>query len=357
MFYPSNIHLNDLSVVTDYNDHTQLVLDGKSQKLMVKKIVPPHTLPIHQALQAVDNPNIVHIHRCIQTDSQCIVLEEFINGQTLREFCRQTPPDEKTAVNIILQVCNGLLTLHQMNIIHRDITDTNILITHDGMVKIIDFGISRFPRQDASHDTELLGTEGYAAPEQFGFHQSNPQTDIYAVGVLFNVLLTGMLPADFPYNQNRNIFSIIQKCTQLDPKNRFSDISELITALSSIYSRHFNISSSHDGSFIDRFVDSFPGIHSPKRGVRIWAWICYCMAGIFIWGIFARQCKNFGEVLIGIFGITFMILIPFLLYSNFLNFQSYLWKNIRLSTKRILFNLLATASLIFGAYLINFILT
>lgn len=89
--------------------------------------------------------------------------------------------------------------MHKYSITHRDITPSNIIIGFDGVVKIIDFGISRLHKENAKHDTQVLGTEGYAAPEQFGFKQSDCKTDIYALGVLLNYMLTGHIPSEVMY--------------------------------------------------------------------------------------------------------------------------------------------------------------
>jgi serine/threonine protein kinase len=90
------------------------------------------------------------------------------------------------------QLCECLDSLHKLNppIIHRDIKPENI-IYHNNKVTLLDFGIARFLDSKKSKDTLILGSVGYAAPEQFGFQQSNPQTDIYALGKLMNYLLNG----------------------------------------------------------------------------------------------------------------------------------------------------------------------
>ncbi|MCD8013846.1 MAG: protein kinase [Lachnospiraceae bacterium] len=99
----------------------------------------------------------------------------------------------------------------------------------DHALKLLDFSASKYVSEDKGQDTVLLGTRGYAAPEQYGFGKSCLQTDIYAIGVLLNVLLTGKLPAE--QLADGRLSAVITKCTQLNPSDRFSDIDELIAVL------------------------------------------------------------------------------------------------------------------------------
>ena len=107
----------------------------------------------------------------------------------------------------------GLGALHRCSLVHRDINANNILITTDGNVKIIDYGIVRLFDKSKSTDTVILGTPGYAAPEQFGFTQSDSRTDIYALGVLMNVMMTGRLPSED--TARGGISRIIEKCVMI----------------------------------------------------------------------------------------------------------------------------------------------
>ena len=92
---------------------------------------------------------------------------------------------------------------------------------------LIDYNAAKFERNDKSTDTVLLGTFGHAAPEQYGFGTSGPQADIYALGVLLNLMLCTKLPSEEIYSANRKIKKIIEKCTQMNPKDRYSNVSAL----------------------------------------------------------------------------------------------------------------------------------
>ncbi|MCM1256313.1 MAG: protein kinase [Roseburia sp.] len=93
---------------------------------------------------------------------------------------------ETESLDVAGQILEGLDVIHRLKLVHRDINPQNIVISSDGVVKIIDFGIGRMYKELQGRDTEFLGTAGYAAPEQFGFSQSDARTDIYSVGVILN---------------------------------------------------------------------------------------------------------------------------------------------------------------------------
>lgn len=161
-----------------------------------------------------------------ESDNHLILIEEYIEGKTLdqQSFSKEQVKD------IMHQLCECLDSLHKLNppIIHRDIKPENI-IYHNNKVTLLDFGIARFLDSKKSKDTLILGSVGYAAPEQFGFQQSNPQTDIYALGKLMNYLLNGSL--EHQNNISFDLKQVILKATQLDYKNRYNSVKEMDLAI------------------------------------------------------------------------------------------------------------------------------
>ena len=115
--------------------------------------------------------------------------------------------------------------LHRINIVHRDIKPENIIITDNATVKLIDFNASRVYKNECTADTVVLGTIGYASPEQFGITQSDARTDIFALGVLLNVMLTGVHPSEQLAKGRAG--KIVLKCTQIDPNKRYQSVEEL----------------------------------------------------------------------------------------------------------------------------------
>ena len=172
-----------------------LVKRKGSGKMYVKKYVSPEAAEVCGRLEGVVNKNIARIHAVAQDGKKGLVIEEFINGVTLEEYreSRRVLTEEQVC-SIVSDLCDALFEIHNRGIVHRDIKPENVMLSNDGVVKLIDFGIARSIKEGKRQDTEILGTAGYAAPEQFGYRQTDARADVYAVGVLMNKLLTGELP-------------------------------------------------------------------------------------------------------------------------------------------------------------------
>ena len=204
-----------------------LVKKKSDGKIYVKKYMDPRSAAACGRLRGLVNRNIAEIRDAAWNHEKGMVIEEFINGNTLAEQMEKDGLfEEERACNIIRDICSGLFAIHNMGMVHRDIKPENIMISNDGVVKIIDFGIIRLVKEGGTQDTVILGTAGYAAPEQFGFMQTDARADIYAVGALLNKLLTGNLPAQGLYSADP-LCSIIRRCIEIDARNRFQTIQEL----------------------------------------------------------------------------------------------------------------------------------
>ncbi len=183
----------------------------------------------YKLLQNIKFKNLPDIFEVSENNGKVIVLEEFINGVTVAEILQNGLYNEKGVKTVVKDVCDALSILHSYGIVHRDIKPENIMITDDGIVKLIDFDASRVFKDGRSKDTIIIGTAGYAAPEQLGFAQSDERTDIFALGVLMNVMLTGEHPSNKLYKGRMT--KIIEKCIQLDPQKRYRNIGDLKKSL------------------------------------------------------------------------------------------------------------------------------
>ena len=169
-------------------------------------------------------------------DVSCPYLERLVeqsedeNGAYfISEYVEGTPASERTfsekeAVKLLLELCAAIKALHRAGVIHRDIKPSNIICGNDGHIWLIDFDSARLRVEFQSRDTEILGTGGYAAPEQYGFMQTDDRSDIYAFGVTMEELLGEN--ADKPKFRR-----IIRRCTQFDPGRRYRDISAVRRAI------------------------------------------------------------------------------------------------------------------------------
>lgn len=209
-----------------------LVLDRDTGKIYVKKCLETFNQEVYDRIAHLHDIHISGIVAWKQEEGSLWLIEEYISGETLEERLKRGYSFAlEEAVGIIRQVCDALNCLHSQEppIIHRDVKLSNIMISHDGLVKLIDYNAARIYQKGLNQDTRLIGTEAYAAPEQFGFAQTDARTDIYALGVVFNYLLTGVHIKD--RMAEGACGAIIRKCTQMDPKQRYQSVRELDQAL------------------------------------------------------------------------------------------------------------------------------
>ncbi len=188
----------------------------------------PEIIPAYELLCEITHENLPVIYDAVNLEDGQIVLEEFIDGITVADILETGKYRYIGAKRVIVSVCNALDVLHKRGIIHRDIKLENIIIDKNGRVVLIDFNTSR-KLNNANKDTVIMGTVGYASPEQLGVTQSDPRTDIYALGVLLNVMLTGKHPCEQLAKGKAS--RIINKCTHINPEQRFQTVEDLIKVL------------------------------------------------------------------------------------------------------------------------------
>ena len=209
-----------------------LVQHTLTGRIYVKKTLKVYDLSVLKALKDNPVPHIPRIYELFQDNGDLILIEEYINGSSLQDLLDNYGlPGEDLSVNYVLQLCRILYELHHYDppIIHRDIKPSNIIVSEDGTLTLIDLDAAKYAKDEQTRDTRLLGTQGYAAPEQYGFGSSGPETDIYALGVLLNVLLTGKFPRDQIYGGH--LGDVIETCTKMDPEERYPDTDALARAL------------------------------------------------------------------------------------------------------------------------------
>ncbi len=203
-------------------------------------------------LKRLDHPHLPRIIDLIDGPESFVVIMDYIPGCTLdNDLAMNGTFDEAKALRVMRQMCDVLGYLHSQTpaIIFRDIKPANIMLKPNGDITLIDFGIAREYKEDSLADTTVLGTVGYAAPEQYGgMGQTDARTDIYGLGVTIHHLLTGLDPrrdmaaagvADRNIRAYRPELSyglayIIQKCTYKDPELRYQTIGAVLKDLNRI---------------------------------------------------------------------------------------------------------------------------
>lgn len=188
----------------------------------------PRQLKAYETLRKIRCENLPEILDVINLEDGQIVLEEYISGITIAQVM-ETHRYRKQGVQRVMQaLCRGMQVLHDRNLVHRDIKPENIIISDEGRVVLIDFNTSRSVGQ-GSRDTVVMGTVGYVAPEQLGLSQTDGRADIYAAGVLYNVMLTGQHPSVEIARGRAG--RIVRKCTALNPDERYQTAEALFRAL------------------------------------------------------------------------------------------------------------------------------
>ena len=175
--------------------------------------------------------NCIHLPRVLEAeekDGQVIVLEEYIQGDNLGDLLAGGLFSENETRQTAKEILAGLRVLHSLGVVHRDVKPENVILRESGAV-LIDFDASRIHKESQRSDTHILGTTGYAAPEQFGVAQTDERADIYAMGVLMNMMRTGQHPSKTM--AEGRLGKIISKCTMMDPEKRYRNVEQLSRAL------------------------------------------------------------------------------------------------------------------------------
>lgn len=300
----------------DADHNIYLVQDTRNKKFYVKKLLTVYNADIYRYLMArpVSNtPTII----LVEEDAKVLtVIEEYIPGETLEELLEKSNvlPEEQV-LDIVCQLSVIISDFHQCTpaIVNRDIKPSNIIITPDGRVKLLDMNAAKWSNAHSEKDTVLLGTEGFAAPEQYGFGSSSILTDIYSIGVLMNVLLTGNLPNK--QLAGGQLGNIIRKCVELSPSARYQSIEDLQAAL-------FRQSGNDNRKSVKWKKYLLPGFRN--KNLIKWLFSCIGYAALFAIGL-DLQVENAGmtELIINRIAFTSMGLSIVLFNGNYLNVQKH----------------------------------
>ena len=183
---------------------------------------------VYQKLLSISCPNLPRTLEVAVKGRENLVLEEYIQGDTLGFLLQDALFSPEETRQIATQLCQALWVLHSMAAVHRDIKPENVILRGREAV-LIDFDAARLHKPAHEADTQILGTTGFAAPEQYGLSQTDQRADIFAVGVLINVMLTGKHPSK--QLAPGRLGHIVARCTQVNPKNRYSDVLRLMEVL------------------------------------------------------------------------------------------------------------------------------
>ena len=206
-----------------------------------------------KAAASLSHPNITTIHAIEESSDQTFIVMEYIEGIELSDKIKSGPCSIEDVVNISLKIAEALEAAHKKGIVHRDIKSQNIMITSEGNVKIMDFGVAKIGKGSQNTKSGVtVGTLGYIPPEQIRGAEADARSDIFSFGVVIYEMLTGTLPFDAEYEAAtfhlilneppkpikncgsdvpERLCNIIRRSLEKDPDNRYQSVSELLTDL------------------------------------------------------------------------------------------------------------------------------
>ncbi len=186
-------------------------------------------ISVYKVLEGISHPNLPKVYGVYEHSGRCCAVEEYIDGITVADVLAGGLYTNRGAAEVVKEICNALDTLHSLGIIHRDIKPENVMVDSTGTVKLIDFDAARIYKTYQALDTVFVGTAGFAAPEQYGINQTDPRSDIFALGILLNIMLTGEHPSRTMCDGR--LKKIVEKCINVDPNKRYSSAAKLAEKL------------------------------------------------------------------------------------------------------------------------------
>lgn len=270
---------------------TILVFDTVKRELFVKKTVDKDTYKIYKAIEDIEIKFMPKIVETIKADEEYIIIEEFIKGDTIDALINKDGKikknvfSEEKAISYTIDIGEALKEVHGRNIVHRDISPNNVIIDENDRAILLDFDNSRIYKENKSRDTVLMGTNGFAAPEQRGYIATDARGDIYSLGNLLNYMLTGNVVQNEIYKKT-GLYNVISKAVKFDPEDRYYCIEDFIDDLS-VYCPN-RIKTSKNSRLWRKMARHLPGFRTNKVYRKIIAIMIYIFG---IW-LFVAQLQS-----------------------------------------------------------------
>ncbi len=240
--------------------------DTKLNRLVALKTLSPHLAENEearerfvreaQAASALNHPNITTVHDLLDSDEQHFICMEYVEGKTIRDILESGHVSIRKAVDIILQAAEALSAAHRKGILHRDVKSANIMVSMEGNVKVMDFGLAHLEeRSQLTRTGTTMGTLAYSSPEQLTGRPYDERSEIWSLGVVFYELLAGQQPFKSP-SEGEIVFAIINneqdkpsklnedvpestevvvtRMLEKDPEHRYQNCGELISDLKAV---------------------------------------------------------------------------------------------------------------------------
>lgn len=217
------------------NERVRIVRNSITGMIAVKKLMGIEQKPVYDFLKNHRSPFIPEIYENVEKGQQLVVIEEYIEGRNLEDILYDRELSEEEACSIVCSLCRALEPLHmaQPAIVCRDLKPENVMLTSQNHVVLVDFDIARVVSPGKTRDTVVMGTEGFAAPEQFGHRQTDGRSDIYAIGTVLNYCILRKLPVEKMVDGE--LGNIVRKCIAVNPDERYQNVAELRNEIEKIY--------------------------------------------------------------------------------------------------------------------------
>lgn len=204
-----------------------LVRDAEGKSAVLRRY--DGAFPLAERLLDVSCGQLAKVFSVETVDGDTVSFEEFVDGTLLSAILKRTVLTGRQACAILREVCAALEVVHGLGFVHRDVKPENIMLTADGRVVLLDLDAAAQVLGNPDTNTRLLGTAGYAAPEQFGFARCDVRADIFALGVLLNVMLTGNHPS--VQLASGRFGRIVRRCTSTTISQRYASVEALLKQL------------------------------------------------------------------------------------------------------------------------------
>jgi serine/threonine-protein kinase len=256
-----------------------------------------------RALAALNHPNIVTVHSLEESNDRRFITMEFVAGRPLSEIGGRVPMAIEKAVDIGVQICEALSAAHDRSIVHRDLKPANVMVTPEGQVKVLDFGIAKLRSFRTDGDSEAptaletkkgttVGTLQYMSPEQVEAREIDHRSDLFSLGVILYEMVTGRRPFvgrgpaslasailhdvpspmdEVPRDLASELGPIVERCLAKKPENRYQSAGEIAEMLSKLRA---NIQTGMSSGAKDAVVR-----RSPRRG---WLWGAFFATAVFV---------------------------------------------------------------------------
>ena len=210
-----------------------------------------------RAAAAIDHPNVAAIYEVSEVEHQPFIAMAYVQGKQLEDRVSEGPMEIAEALDIGSQLADGLASAHRQGVVHCDLSPANVILSADGRVRIIDFGVAKLSSTTRLSEPSLMGTANYVSPEQMKGEAVDQRTDIWSLGVILYEMLSGKRPFEADHREAvyyaiahktpepmrrwragipETLESIVFRCLEKDPARRYQDVATLKAALSAAQS-------------------------------------------------------------------------------------------------------------------------